>query len=177
MLHIWVFMWIWPILADLGMQSIIFKQQVVRCASLLVPMYQHQSAPNMTIAGETDTYHQGFYIRWQLNSMFKAHQSLSSPLWHFQNYCCHLCLLAALVQFRPIPSSPHAQAVHTCMATLGWWWSIQDHWSTQRSICLHKTICPPLLLNGCIHTCAKNLKENTNHWENIKHSTNTLTNY
>ena len=43
-------------LTDLGMQSDISKQQVVKCVSLSVSVHQHQSAPNMTIDGKTDTY-------------------------------------------------------------------------------------------------------------------------
>ena len=59
MQHILVFGWIWSILTDLGMLTGISKQ-VVRCVSLSVSVHQHQLAPNMTIAGRTNTYHLGY---------------------------------------------------------------------------------------------------------------------
>ena len=53
-------------LTDMGMQSGISKQQVVRCASFIsMSEHQHQSAPNMTIPDKKT--HITWYIKVKVN--------------------------------------------------------------------------------------------------------------
>ena len=72
-------------------------------------------------------------IKVRVNFQVKAHQSLYTTLWHFQNCCCFLCLLATLIHPDLSLQALHAQVDPTCMVTLGWWWLIPDHWFMQRS--------------------------------------------
>ena len=83
------------------------------------------------------------YIKVRVNFQVKAHQSLYKTLWHFQNCCCFLCLLATLMHPDLSLQVLHAQVDPTCMVTLGWWWFVPDHWFTQRS-----THHPPVISTG-----------------------------
>ena len=97
------------------MLSGITKQQVVRCASLSVSAHQHQLAPNMTIADKT---HITCYIKVRVHFQVMAYQSLYTTLWHFQNCCCHLCLLITLMYPDLSLWALNAQVDPTCMVTL-----------------------------------------------------------
>ena len=167
MQHILIFGWIWSMLTDLGMQSGISKQQVVRCASFIsVSVHWHQSAPNMTIADKKHIW--PGTLRWKLTFQVKAHQTLFSTHWQFQNCCCYLCLLITLMHPDLSLWAFHAQVDPTCMVTLGWQWSIPDHWFTQRSTqypqwliqdnnrCTHSTQPPmSIIIRWMLHACAK----------------------
>ena len=83
------------------------------------------------------------YIKVRVNFQVKAHQSLNTTLWHFQNCCCFLCLLTTLMHSDLSLQALHVQVVPTCMVTLGWQWLIPDHWFTQRS-----TNHPPVIGTG-----------------------------
>ena len=78
MKHIFLVLGGYGHLTDLGMQSGISKQQVVRCASLRVSVHQCQSAPNMIIAGKTT--HITCYIKMRVNI---------PELWHIKHCVQH----------------------------------------------------------------------------------------
>ena len=139
----------------MGMLSGITKQQVVRCASLSVSAHQHQLAPNMTIADKT---HITCYIKVRVHFQVMAYQSLYTTLWHFQNCCCHLCLLITLMYPDLSLWALNAQVDPTCMVTLGWWWLIPDHWFTQRS-----THLPPVTSTGYQQAHRQHTKANVHH--------------
>ena len=83
-------------LTDLGMWSNISKQQVVRSCFLI-----NELVPHITITGKQHTAPD---IKVIVKFQVEAHQSLlHTTHWHFQNCCCHMCLLIILMHsFLPI---------------------------------------------------------------------------
>ena len=83
-----------------------------------MPAYQHQSVPNMAIAGKTNSHHL-VYIKVRVKFQVKAHSTLYNILifWHFQDCCCkHVSIdNPAVIQSYPYKSSMTGRShAHGC---------------------------------------------------------------
>ena len=117
----------------------------------------------MTIA---DKQHIAPDIKVKAKFQVKAHQTLYTTYWHFQNCSCYMCLWVTLMH--PVLSlwAIHAQVDPMCMVTLGWrdqfqitglhedppttpQWSVQNN--NRHPHTTHKTQCPPWLDGYYMH--------------------------
>ena len=118
---------------------------------------------HMTIADKQDIAPD---IKVKVKFQVKAHQTLYTAYWHFQNCGCYMCLSINLMH--PVLSlwALHAWVDPTCMVTLGWQYQFQitglhedppttPQWSVQNNNrhthAAHKTQCPPWLDGSYMH--------------------------
>ena len=61
------------------------------------------------------------YIKVKHSRLRHMNLTRYTTLWHFQNCCCHLCLLITLMYPDLSLQALHAQVDPMCKVTLGWW--------------------------------------------------------